>query len=525
MTAPDPFTIAADILDPPLRPVSPWHHDPVAFVHDCIDWTGLDGPTTYQQQLLAALVDDLNRTSLRKVAERGPHGLGKTAGNAWTVHWFAVTSELAAVEWKAPTTASAWRQLTHFLWPEIRKWARRIRWDVIADWCTSNDLPVRGPYGRFELLQQNLKLDHGEAFAVACDDPATIEGAHADRLLFIYDEAKTIPAATFDATEGAFAQAGADNGHDIEAFAVATSTPGDPAGRFYDICRRTPGLEDWHPLHVTLDDTIAAGRVSREWAEQRARQWGAKSAVYLNRVEGEFAASDEDSVIPLAWVEQANQRWLDLAGDHDVPQDLGGLDVVGVDVARSGTDSTVMALRHGWTVAEIRYSELEDTMQTTGRVAGILDAKGGEAVVDVIGIGSGVVDRLRELGHRTVGFNAGEGTDLVDSSGELGFARKRSAAWWHMREILDPASGCPVALPPDDLLTGDLTAPKWRVTSTGRIQVESKDEIRKRLGRSTDSADAVIQSFWPEREPEFGGELVEAEDVWGDEMVVRISPV
>jgi hypothetical protein len=65
-----------------------------------------------------------------------------------------------------------------------------------------------------------------------------------------------------------------------------------------------------------------------------------------------------------------------------------------------------------------------------------------------------------------------------------------------MRELLDPTSGADLELPPDDLLIGDLTAPKWRVMSGGRIQVESKDDIRKRLGRSTDSGDAVIQAYW-----------------------------
>jgi hypothetical protein len=78
---------------------------------------------------------------------------------------------------------------------------------------------------------------------------------------------------------------------------------------------------------------------------------------------------------------------------------------------------------------------------------------------------------------------------------------KRSAAWWYLRELLDPANGHGIALPPDDLLTGDLTAPHWRITSGGKVQVESKDEIRKRLGRSTDDGDAVVMAFWEERKP------------------------
>ena len=72
---------------------------------------------------------------------------------------------------------------------------------------------------------------------------------------------------------------------------------------------------------------------------------------------------------------------------------------------------------------------------------------------------------------------------------------------WNLRELLDPAGGHEIALPPDDQLTGDLTAPHWKMTSAGRVQVESKEEIRKRLGRSTDAGDAVAMAFWEEQKP------------------------
>ena len=411
------------------------------------------------------------------MAVRGPHGLGKTALNSWAILWFALTRE--GEDWKVITTASAWRQLEVYLWPEVHKWARMLRWDVLG----------RKPFTENELLTLNLKLATGQASAVASNQPALIEGAHADHILYIFDESKAIPEGTFDAAEGAFSGAG-DNS--LEAFALACSTPGEPIGRFYDIHKRKPGFEDWHTRHVTLEDAIRAGRVSPGWAEQRAKQWGTKSAVYMNRVLGEFCSSDEDSVIPLAWVEAAVTRW-----DENREKPREPFTCCGVDVARSGSDQTVIAPRYGCRIEELRRTSLEDTMQTTGRVAGVLTGQPGYAVVDVIGIGAGVVDRLREQDFDVVAFNAGEGTDRLDSSGELGFKNKRSAAWWAMREMLDPAGGFLIQLPPDDLLTGDLTAPKWRVTSGGRIQVESKEDIRKRIGRSTDSADAVIQAYWP----------------------------
>lgn len=453
--------------------VERYYDDPPGFAADCIDWRG-DGLTAYQQEIIGEL------PARKREAVRGPHGLGKSTIAAVTLLWFALTSDAAGVDWKAVTTAGSWRQLTNYLWPEIHKWSGRIRWERVRD----------TPFRRSELLNLNMHLAHGQATAAACSNPALIEGAHADRLLFIYDEGKAIPAGTFDACEGAFSGTG-------EALALALSTPGDPSGRFYDIHARRPGYEDWHARHVTLAESMAAGRISETWAEQRRKQWGEDSAAYANRVLGDFHSADEDTVIPLRWLEGANERWAewDEAGRPDLP----GPHVDGVDVARSGEDRTVIAIRRGPVTAELRRSSKEDTMQTTGRVKGHLDTDPlATAMVDVIGIGAGVLDRLREQGCRAEPFNASAGTKNKDATGELGFPNVRSAAWWLLRELLDPSRDPDLALPPDDELLGDLTAPKWKILSGGKIQVESKDDIRKRIGRSTDAGDAVVQAHWEE---------------------------
>lgn len=455
-------------------------NDPERFVLECFTWKPGEGPTPYQAEILQEMRER------RRAAIRGPHGLGKTALAAWIVLWFALTrNAMPGGDWKVVSTASAWRQLTHYLWPEIRKWGRRLRWERIG----------RGPFDqRTEMLGLMLKLANGEAFAAASDKPDLIEGAHADRLLYVFDEAKAIPPATWDAAEGALASG--------DCFALAISTPGEPQGRFYEIHKRGPGYEDWWTRHVTLEECIKAGRVSAEWAAQRKLQWGEGSAVYQNRVLGEFASSDEDGMIPLAWVEAANKRWWKLEDSGE----WGEFVCVGVDVARGGGDVSVLALRFGDAIRELRRSSERDTMATTGHVAGVLRANGGKAVVDVIGIGAGVVDKLREDGQAVEAFNAGAGTDWKDVSRELQFANTRAASWWNLRELLDPANGHHIALPPDDLLTGDLTAPHWRQTSGARIQVESKDDIRKRLGRSTDDGDAVVMAFW-QNMAEVGGFL------------------
>jgi hypothetical protein len=351
-------------------------------------------------------------------------------------------------------------------------------------------LNLRGyPFGPSELMNQNLRLSHGAASAGASANAALIEGAHADSLLFVFDESKAIPAPTFDACEGAFSGTG-------EALALALSTPGAPQGRFYDIQSRRPGYEDWHAVHVTVARAIAAGRISVDWMEQRRRQWGENSAIFQNRVLGEFHSGDEDSVIPLSWAEAAVARWH--AWDEAGRPDTGRPRTVGVDVARTGTDRTVLAVRDGPVITELRRFVREDTMTTTGRVKAVLSADDSRvAVVDVIGIGAGVVDRLREQGARVVAFNASRGSKAKDSTREFGMLNRRSEAWWSFRQALDPSANPDICLPDDDMLLGDLSAPQWDVTSNGRIQVEGKEEIRKRLGRSTDDGDSVVQAFHP----------------------------
>jgi hypothetical protein len=92
-------------------------------------------------------------------------------------------------------------------------------------------------------------------------------------------------------------------------------------------------------------------------------------------------------------------------------------------------------------------------------------------------------------------FDASAGTTASDRSGEMRFANLRAAAWWTLRERLDPNSRHPpVVLPPDDHLIGDLTAPRWERRTHGLI-IESKKDIRKRLGRSTDVGDAIVHAF------------------------------
>lgn len=459
--------------------VERYYNSPSLFAEECILWKEGEGLTFYQKDTLNAIPEKF------RVCVRGPHSIGKTTLSACAVLWFALTREAAGQDWKIPTTASAWRQLTKYLWPEITKWARRLNWNKIGWRDKFNE--------RTELLQQSLKLNFGEAFALASDDPTSLEGAHADELLYLFDESKTILPKTWESAEGAFSGVG-------KHYWLAVSTPGEPIGTFYEIQARKEGYADWYTKRVTLADMLAAGRQKPEWVENRKAQWGETSAVFQNRVLGEFATSDEDGVIPLSWVEAANERWHKW---NDMRNSVGpgAFTCVSVDLGRM-SDKTVIGRRYGFAIDTLEYYTKESAAATFGRVTGILRVYGNKAVVDGIGMGSPIVDFLRDGGFTVDSFIASHKSNLKDKSGELGFQNRRSAAWWTFRELLDPDSGSNIALPPDDLLTGDLTAPKWTVDAGSRIVVESKEQIKKRLGRSTDSGDAVIMAFSQEENEE-----------------------
>lgn len=431
-------------------------------------------PTWYQELIMKTLADH------KKVSVVGPHGIGKTGTDANVVFWFALTREMRGIDWKVVTTAGAWRQLQRYLWPEIHKWARRLK----------------NPIFRNALLTTELKLGYGQAFAVASDEPANIEGAHADEILYIIDEAKNVPPDTWDAIEGAMSAG--------NAYCLANSTPGKAEGRLFEIHSKRPGYEDWHTIHVTLEDAIRAGRINREWAEARARQWGVNSPMYKNRVLGEFSTSDSDGVIPLEWLDSANERWEDLSEAGAL--ESSALTCVSADVAsEEGIDKTIIVHRHGLNITRLKTLPKVDTMKTTGHIAAAIRSKGmlkgrqrSVAVVDAIGVGTGVVDRLREQGIKVDAFMAAGKPGGQDKTGELFFLNRRAEAWWTLRDLLNPAWGSDVAIPGTDeygSLIGDLVAPKYDQTSSGALRIEEKDDIRDRLGRSTDEGDAVVMNY------------------------------
>ena len=211
----------------------------------------------------------------------------------------------------------------------------------------------------------------------------------------------------------------------------------------------------------------------------RAR-YGEESNAFRIRVLGEFPMADDDTIIPFHLVESAIHRDIEVTPDEKP--------IWGLDVARFGSDKTALCKRYGNVVTEITSWQGLDLMQTVGRVMAEYEGlppsmRPKEILVDSIGVGGGVVDRLRELGAPVRGINVGEAPAMGKTHMNL-----RSELWFKTKGWLEDRS---CKLPKNEQLLAELTAIRYSFTSSGKMKAESKDEMRKRGLKSPDLADAL----------------------------------
>jgi hypothetical protein len=289
---------------------------------------------------------------------------------------------------------------------------------------------------------------------------------------------------------------------------VMTGNPTRTSGYFYDAFHRMSA--SWKTMRVGCADST---QVSAGFLAEMAARYGAGSNVYRVRVEGEFPLADNDSVVPASLIAAAMARTVNPAPTTPI--------VWGLDVARYGDDRTALAKRQGELLIEVKTWQGVDLMETAGRVYNEFQLCGWKSrptaiYVDSIGLGSGVLDRLRELELPVRGVNVSE----APAVGER-YLRLRDELWFRVREWLD-ARAC--ELPRDDELAAELGAPRFRIMSNGKLRVDSKDELKKRGARSPDKADAVCLTFAATATALMGGGGMGRARVRRDDGVSDYSP-
>lgn len=431
--------------------VRKYYDDPVAFVREVLGFE----PDAWQIEMLQAIA-----RGERQISVRSGHGVGKSSGASWAMIWFLVTRYPVKIVVTAPTSA----QLFDALFAELKTNLRKLPEAVQALFNAKQE--------RVELLS-----DPEGAFISArtarAESPEALQGVHSENVLLVADEASGVPEAVFEAAIGSMSGE--------HATTLLLGNPTRTSGFFFDSHNRN--RDKWHTIHVSC---LTSRLVSAAFVKQVADTYGEDSNAYRVRVLGEFPRADDDTVISLELAEAARDR--DVAPTKAQPMYWG------VDVARFGDDSTALAKRRGNTqVGKVQKWKKLDLMQVVGVVKAEWDAtpiedRPLEILVDSIGLGAGVVDRLRELKLPARGINVSEAPALKGSYGNL-----RTELWFLARAWFEKRD---VKLADDEELIADLVSVRYLPPdSTGKLRVESKEQTKKRLRRSPDVADAFLMTF------------------------------
>jgi hypothetical protein len=406
----------------------------------------------------------------RRISIRSGHRVGKTTLLAWV----ALHHILFRFPQKTAVTAPSEKQLFNGFWAEFGKWLGRL-----PEWLQE----------RIEIKSDRAELRSApkESFiSIATarpEQPEALQGAHSEYSLLIADEASAVDEKVFVAAGSVMA-----NPH---AVLILASNPTKTNGYFYE--SQTRLKDKWCTKHVScFECPTTAGK---EFAEEVADTWGIESNHYRVRVLGEFPRADDDTIIPYELAVAAIGRDVVVSPTEPV--------IWGLDVARYGDDRTCLAKRRTRELMEkIKWLEKKDLMETAGWVKHEWDITPGHErpqviCIDTIGLGSGVFDRLRELGLPVRAVNVSESPAATNAEK---FANLTTELMYEMRNWF-VARDC--KLPeyyarPDraNNLISELCSRKYQLRdSSGKVEAESKAMMKKRGMRSPDLADALMLTF------------------------------
>ena len=438
----------------------------------------------------------------RRVAVKSGNGLGKDFTAAVAVLWYLHGHDPGIVLSTAPT----FRQVRHVLWRQIRRLHRGV-----ADLLGGRLLDTR-----WELAEDRYAL------GLSADGADQFQGFHCENVLVVVDEAEGVDEEIYEAVEAVMTS------ENPSLLLIGNPTRTD--GSFHRAFHEEAGIYRTFTISALESPNVTAGRVeipglvTAEWVEERRAVWHENSDRYRSRVLGEFPRRGEDNLIAMEDIEAAVYQGEDELDEFTGIKGMNGMEgmflpeggmvggpgevagaglkpvltvggegrvVIGVDVARFGSDRTVVLMRRGDTVASIRAFSRIDTMETAGQVMVAVREHRPDAVnVDVIGIGAGLADRLREQGVPARGINVAERPRRDRTCANLRAEGYQSLA----RRFRDRR----IHIPRDAELISELATLRYEYDSRGRLLMESKASMKKRGLGSPDKADALMLAFLDE---------------------------
>ena len=452
--------------------------DPERFVMFAFPWgeqgTPLEhftGPRKWQRERLRAIAEHIQSNQgqvdfkMLRLAVASGRGIGKSALVSWLVLWMLSTR----IGSTTLVSANSEAQLRSITWSEIIKWQAMM---INSHWFEVSATKVFPAKWLTELVERDLKKGTRywaiEGRLWSEENPDAYAGLHnLDGVLLIFDEASGIPDAIWDVSQGFFSE------NTPHRFWMAFSNPRRNSGYFFECFNSKRAF--WDASNIDARDVEGT---DKNIYQQIIDEYGEDSIQARVEVYGEFPAFGEDQFIAPRLVDEAAAR--PRYKDQSAPI------VLGIDPARGGADSTVIAVRQGRDLIALKRFKGADTMEVVGHVIDAIDEhKPALTVIDEGGLGYGILDRLTEQRYKVRGVNFG-----WRAKNPVMWGNKRAEMWGAMRVWLQTAS-----IPTDRTLKSDLIGPRIKPDSSGTIFLESKKDMKARGLASPDAADAIAVTF------------------------------
>jgi hypothetical protein len=416
---------------------------------------GVEHIEDWQMEMLQALDNGETKLSIRS-----GHGVGKTAFCSWNaIHFLLFRDDVKVI-----VTSPSFKQMNDGLIPEVQKWLSRV-----PDWMRSSidsisDRIVRLPNGKNNFISFRTARK---------ENPEALAGVHASHVLIIVDEASGVDEVVYETGQGALSTKGA--------IAILIGNPTKPSGFFYKT--QTVLSDLWLTRKVSCMDST---RVDEDYIRSQERTYGRDSREFAVRVLGDFPESGADAVIPRQFIESAVDRDVHV---EDYPL------VWGIDPGRGG-DPSGFVVRSKNAVLELHELRFDNLMKLVGWIKTKWDQtpsnrRPENIYVDSIGLGAGVYDRLQELGLPVVAVNVSEAASMNER-----YMRLRAEVWYKAREWFEAYDKfIPSQLNKLQEFIEELASVEQRIMSSGKVDIESKEQMKRRGMKSPNLADAFVLTF------------------------------
>ena len=444
-----------------IQDIAAFYDNPLGFVKYVFEWGegSLKGQSIdkWQEDTLKtigdALKDEATLGEAIRIAVASGHGIGKTAFVSWVILWFISTREFPQIV----VTSNTQNQLTAKTWRELAKWHRLAINKHWFEW-TATKFYHKQYADTWFASAIPWSINNSEAFA----------GTHEKHVLVIYDEASGIHDQIWEVTEGAMTTAGA--------MWLAFGNPTKNTGRFRECFGKFK-----HRWLTRQIDSREAKQASLTQIQQWIDDYGEDSDFVRVRVRGVFPRAGSNQFIGSDVIDKCRVY---------VAEGYEGLErFLGVDVARFGDDQSVIIKRQGRKVFEPSKYRGLDTMSLAAVVIEQIDEYKPDAVfIDGVGVGAGVVDRVRQMrpSANIIEVNAGNTANNADK-----YFNKSAEMWGLMRDYLKAGA----ELPADNELLEELQAREYGFSPKQQIQMEKKSDMKARGLSSPDVADALCLTF------------------------------